>query len=150
TRAPLNFAINLTIYGSGRGRRTPCAGARQQASSISAVRQGLTQVPIRSGVLSLRRAATTESAVIRPVRGFSEGTFSVARVKRAEARSPATVWQWGSTEGSAQFPIIVGWGPMPASAGAAATLTLGGNPAAPSRAVPEKTSLGPLSPSSEI
>src|SRR5262249_59126315 len=76
---------------------TPCAGARRQASSISAVRQGLTQVPIRSGVLSLRRAATTESTVIRPVRGFSEGTFSIARVKRAESLSTSTVWQLRAT-----------------------------------------------------
>src|SRR5262249_50478734 len=150
TRAPLNFAINLTIYGRGRGPAgTPCAGARRQASSISAVRQGLTQVPIRSGVLSLRRTATTESAVIRPVRGFSEGTFSIARVKRAESLSTSTVWQLRSTEGSAQISIIVRSGPMPASASAAATLTLAGKPPAPPPAAPERTSLGPGSPSGE-
>ena len=49
-----------------------------------------------------------------------------------------------------QISIIVRSGPMPARASAAATLTLAGNPTAASRAVPEKTSLGPLSPSSEM
>src|SRR6516225_6662971 len=80
TRAPLNFAINRTVYGKlARGRRNGLRRSRPQAGAVSPVRQGLTQVPIRSGVLSLRRAATTESAVIRPVRGFSEGMFSIAR-----------------------------------------------------------------------
>src|SRR5262245_30501272 len=103
TRILLNFAINRTIYASGRGPPTGLEPERTgKGGSISPVRQGLTQVPIRSGVLSLRRAATTESAVIRPVRGFSEGMFSIARVKRAESLSTSTVWQLRSTEGSAQ------------------------------------------------
>src|SRR5262249_43613007 len=62
TRAPLNFAINRTVYGKlARGRRNGLRRSRPQAGAVSPVRQGLTQVPIRSGVLSLRRAATTES-----------------------------------------------------------------------------------------
>src|ERR1043165_1681756 len=44
-------------------------------------------VPTRSGACSLRSAARTERAVIRPVLGFSDGTFSIANVKRAEAAS---------------------------------------------------------------
>src|SRR5262249_59118360 len=106
----------------------------------------LTQVPIRSGALSLRRAVTTESAVILPVRGFSEGMFSIARVKRAESLSTSTVWQLRSTEGSAQISIIVWSGPMPASASAAATLTLAGKPPAAPPPPPAEASVGPLGP----
>ena len=91
---------------------------------------------------SLRRAASTESAVIRPVLGFSEGTFSIDSVKRAQSLSTSMVWQLRSTVGSAQISINVRSGPMPASESAAATLTLAGKPAAASRAVPQKTRFG--------
>src|SRR5262249_41543695 len=121
--------------------------ARGKRRSVLPVRDGLTQVPIRSGVLSLRRAATTESAVIRPVRGFSEGTFSIARVKCDESLSTSMVWQLRSTEGSAQISIIVRSGPMPARANAATTLTLAGNPPRASPPRPAETTFAPLRPS---
>ena len=46
--------------------------------------------------------------------------------------------------------IMVLSGPMPASDSAAATLTLAGNPAAASRAVPLNTSLAVFKPSTEM
>src|SRR5476649_2013711 len=52
--------------------------------------------------------------------------------------------------GSAQMSMVVRSGPMPASASAAATLTLAGKPLAASRALPEKTSLGSVMPSISI
>src|SRR5436190_22969255 len=113
-------------------------------------RQTERYVPTLSGEWSFRRAATTESAVIRPVLGFSEGIFSIARVNRAESLSTSMVWQLRSMVGSAQISIMVRSGPMPAIDSAAATLTLAGNPAAPSLAVPLNTRLGPLMPSSEM
>src|SRR5687767_7433407 len=68
----------------------------------------------------------------------------------AESASTSMVWQFRSTEGSAQISIVVCSGPTPASDRAAATFTLAGNPAAASRALPVNTSLGALSPSTEI
>ena len=43
------------------------------------------QVPTCSGEVSLRNAAITESAVIRPVFGFSEGMFSIDIVNEAKS-----------------------------------------------------------------
>ena len=73
---------------------------------MSVIYTGLTQVPIRTGEVSLRNAASTESAVIRPVRGLSEGMFSIDRAKRAESLSTSTVWQLWSSEGSAQIGAV--------------------------------------------
>src|SRR5262249_55365671 len=72
-------------------------------------------VPTRSGALSLRKAAITDSAVILPVLGFSDGIFSIASEKRAESASTSILWQLRVTEGSAQISIVVRSGPMPAS-----------------------------------
>jgi hypothetical protein len=44
-------------------------------------------VPTRNGACSLRKAASADSAVILPVFGFSEGTFSIESEKRAESAS---------------------------------------------------------------
>jgi hypothetical protein len=49
------------------------------------------QVPTCSGEVSLRNAAITESAVIRPVFGFSEGMFSIDIVNEAESES-TLIW----------------------------------------------------------
>ena len=92
-------------------------------------------VPTRSGAPSLRSAAMTDSAVIRPVLGLSDGIFSIENEKRAESESTSMEWQFRVTAGSAQISIVVRSGPMPASESAAATLTFSGNPAAASRAV---------------
>src|SRR5262249_11815113 len=135
-RTPRHTSCRLFGGGNGEG--------------FSPVYTGLTQVPTRRGERSLRRAASTESAVIRPVRGLSEGIFSIETVKRAESLSTSTVWQLRSTDGLAHISDTVRSGPIPASASAAATLTLAGNPAAASRAVPENTSLGSFSPSTEM
>ena len=47
----------------------------------------LAYVPTCSGEVSLRNAAITESAVMRPVLGFSDGTFSIDIVNEAESAS---------------------------------------------------------------
>ena len=65
--------------------------------------------------------------------------------KRALSASTSIVWVLRSIVGSAQISSRVRSGPIPASASAAATLTLAGKPRAPSRAVPSKTLVGPLS-----
>ena len=100
-----------------------------------------------SGLASFFNAAITESAVRRPVRGFSaEGTFSICIDKRAASASTSMRCVLRVTLGSAQISTFVRSGPMPASASAAATLTLAGKPRAASRALPEKTRLGLVSP----
>src|SRR5262249_61701190 len=110
----------------------------------------LHHVPTRSGALSLRSAAITDSAVIRPVLGFSDGMFSIASEKRAESASTSMLWQLRATAGSAQISIVVRSGPIPASESAATTLTFSRKPAAASRAVPLNTHFAVLSPSTEI
>ena len=55
---------------------------------------------------------------MRPVRGFSEGTFSIDIWNLAESESTSIAWQLRSTPGSAQISIVVRSGPMPASASA--------------------------------
>src|ERR1700738_5631977 len=52
------------------------------------------QVPIRRGAVSLRSAAITGSAVMRPVLGFSEGMFSIDIMKQAESDSTLILWQF--------------------------------------------------------
>ena len=63
-------------------------------------------------------------------------------VNRAASASTVTVWMLRVTVGSAQIRTFVRTGPTPASARAAATLTLAGNPAAASSALPSKTTRG--------
>src|SRR4029079_19036994 len=108
------------------------------------------QVPIRRGECSFRRAAMTERAVIRPVLGFSEGAFSMDKWKFAESLCTSIIWQFRSMAGASQIAMVVRSGPIPARERAAATLTLAGNPAAASRALPEKTRLASFNPSTEM
>src|SRR5713226_8977011 len=68
-------------------------------------------VPTRSGALSLRSAAMTESAVIRPVLGFSDGMFSIENEKWAESESTSMEWQFRVNAGSAHISIVVRSGP---------------------------------------
>src|SRR5262249_30249732 len=104
---------------------------------------GYAQVPMASGLASFLKAAMTESAVRRPVRGFSsEGTFSICIEKRAASASTSIRCMLRVTPGSAQISTDVPSGPIPANANAAATLTLAGNPRAAARAVPVNTHLG--------
>ena len=105
------------------------------------------QVPTRSDARSLRRQAMTESAVIRPVFGFSDGMFSIDIEKRAESESTSIRCMLRVTVGSAQISIVVRSGPIPANDRAAATLTLAGNPFAASRAVPSNILSGSVIPS---
>jgi hypothetical protein len=67
------------------GQLSPLGPGRLPPPSV--VKKLLTQLPTRRGACSLRRAASTDRAVIRPVFGFSEGTFSIARVSLAESLS---------------------------------------------------------------
>ncbi len=93
----------------------------------------------------------TESGVSRPVFGFSRlGTFSICKVRRAASASTSMRWMLRSTLGSAQISIVVRSGPIPASASAAATLTLAGKPWAASRALPVKTRSACSMPATEI
>jgi hypothetical protein len=71
---------NLVLMPSHRGPQLAHERARQ-AASLDAY------VPVRSGVVSLRSAAITESAVMRPVLGFSEGMFSIDVERQAESDS---------------------------------------------------------------
>src|SRR6202158_1125745 len=112
--------------------------------------EGNPQVPIRSGAVSLRSAAITDSAVMRPVLGFSEGMFSIDIMKQAESDSTLIWWQFRATAGSAQISIEVRSGPIPASDSAATTLTSAGNAAAASRAEPLNTQSAEFNPSMEI
>ena len=89
----------------------------------------------------------TESAVIKPVLGFSEGTFSMVIENRAELDLTLTRCVLRVTVGSAQISIIVRSGPMPASDKATATFRLAGNPFAACRAVPSSSFNGAQSPS---
>ena len=90
-----------------------------------------------------------EGATLFPVRGLSEGTFSIVMVKRTVSASTLMVWVLRVTVGSAQICNRVRSGPMPARLSAAATLTLAGKPAAPSRADPSNTFVGSVTPSTE-
>ena len=97
-----------------------------------------------------RRHAITLKGVLRPVRGLSDGTFSVVMVRRTESASSSIVWVLRVTVGSAQISSRVVSGPMPASDSAAATLTLAGKPRAPSRALPSKILVGVVIVSTSI
>ena len=77
----------------------------------------------------------TDSAVMRPVFGFSDGIFSIDIEKRAESDSTSIRCMLRVTVGSAQISSLVRSGPIPASDSATATFRLAGNPLAASRAV---------------
>src|SRR6185369_8145287 len=96
------------------------------------------QVPTRSDARNFRRQAITDSAVIKPVFGFSDGIFSIDIEKRAESDSTSMRWVLRVTVGSAQISTLVRSGPIPASDSATATFTFAGKPLAASRAVPSK------------
>src|SRR5579871_5155570 len=107
-------------------------------------------VPTRNGAWSLRSVAITDNATMRPVLGFSDGTFSIVNENRAASASTSMKGQFLTTAGSAQMSIVVRSGPMPARDSAAATLTFSGKPAAASRAVPANTRFAALRPSTEM
>ena len=87
----------------------------------------------------------TDSGASLPVRGLSSlGTASTVIVRRAAPASTRMVWMLRSTRGSAQICTRVRAGPIPASASAAATFALAGNPAAASSALPSKMQVGSL------
>jgi hypothetical protein len=62
----------------------------------------------------LTNKAITESAVIMPVFGFSEGKFSIVIEKRAQSESTSMRCTLRVTVGSAQISTVVRSGPMPA------------------------------------
>ena len=66
-----------------RARRPVQRPARRLPSPRSAG----AQVPIRNGAPILRRAASADKAVIRPVFGFSDGMFSISSANEAESAS---------------------------------------------------------------
>ena len=68
-------------------------GLRREALSPQAGRGEFPHVPTRSGACILRSAANAESAVMRPVFGFSEGMFSIVIENVAESDSTSMVWQ---------------------------------------------------------
>jgi len=89
--------------------------------------------------------------VIRPFGDFPRGRFRSRGVKCDESLSTSMVWQCALDRRIGpdfhHRPI----GPDAGRASAATTLTLAGNPAAASRAVPEKRrASAQLSPSSEM
>src|SRR5687767_2778120 len=101
------------------------------ALSLRALKEPLARlvhVPTRSDARSLRRQAMTESAVMRPVFGFSDGIFSIDMERRAEFDSTSIRCVLRVNVGSAQISIFVRSGPIPASDSAAATFRFAGNP----------------------
>src|ERR1044072_5924538 len=66
-----------------------------------AMRFKIRHVPTRSVAPSLRNVASTESATMRPVLGFSDGTFSIDSVNEAESASTSITWQFRVLAGSA-------------------------------------------------
>ena len=103
---------------------------------------GRGQVPTRKGLVSLRRAATTLCAVMRPVLGLAEGMFWISIEIEAESEATSTRWTLRSSEGSAQISRVVRSGPMPASETLTATFRLAGNPTVASRGEPRNTRRG--------
>lgn len=82
---PVNFPVSREFGGAQKSENVRSAAAWKPQGLVP--RGGVDHVPTRSGALSLRSAATTESAVMRPVRGFSEGMFSMASENFAEFAS---------------------------------------------------------------
>src|SRR4051812_24848417 len=140
-------ALHPLVRGDGKRDRTPRVLNNWGSGALAKCAD---QVPTASGECILRSAAITDSATFLPVFGFSDGMFSIDSVKRELSESTSMVWQFRVTAGSAQMSIMVRSGPMPASESAAATLTLAGNPAAASRAVPLNTSFAVFRPSTEM
>src|SRR5260370_26926053 len=138
------FAPIYAGCGSGRGTRPPDTQdydcflrlvyftSPLRLNFVSA----LAYVPTRSADRRLRRYAITDSAVIRPVFGFSDGIFSIDIEKLAESESTSTQWVLRVSAGSAQISSLVRSGATPASESATATLRFAGNPFAASRALP--------------
>ena len=113
--------------------------------------QAPAQVPTCSGEVSLRSAAITESAVMRPVFGFSDGMFSIPIVNEAEfGFDPDLMTVARHRPDRPRFRSSCDRGRCPASDNAATTLTLAGNAAAASRAEPLKTQRADFNPSIEI
>ena len=70
-----------------------------RSADPAAEKQATSEIASRSnphGAWSLRKAAITDRAVMRPVLGFSEGTFSIERANRAASLSTSMVWQFRS------------------------------------------------------
>src|SRR5262245_53425724 len=78
------------------------AGTKELVSSFTALFDSrVRHVPTRNDAPSLRKVASTDSATMRPVLGFSEGTFSIESVKDAESASTSITWQFRVLVGSA-------------------------------------------------
>jgi DNA-binding transcriptional LysR family regulator len=146
-------ALYFVIRSQTKGERPHVQGVRRLAGAQAKRRwpptaEGGAQLPTTKGAVKRRKRASTLSAVILPVRGFSsEGMFSIVMVRSAESDFTAMVCVLRLTPGSAQISARVASGPMPASDRATATLTLAGNPAIASRALPSNTLSGSFSPS---
>src|SRR5689334_10314873 len=115
------------MAGHGAGHRSRGTAASDGRDKPGHDDDHATQLPTFSVAARPRRHASTDSGVSFPVRGLSSlGTFSIVMVKRAAAASTRIVCVLRVTFGSAQISTRVRTGPMPASASAAATLTLAG------------------------
>jgi hypothetical protein len=68
-------------------RRAWAAALMQPSMAGAGAGNDAAYVPTCSGEVSLRSAAITESAVMRPVFGFSDGMFSIPIVNEAESES---------------------------------------------------------------
>ena len=91
-------------------------------------------VPIRTASISSRIALIIESAVIRPVFGFSLGMFSISTLRRPNSPWTSISWQLRLRPGTTEMLTSVRSGPMPARLNAADTLRLSGKPRTASRA----------------
>ena len=61
---------------------------------------------MRSGAVILRSVAITDSAVMRPVLGFSLGTFSIDMEKLALSATTSMAWVLRVRAGSAQISMV--------------------------------------------
>lgn len=77
----------------GRERESDSASKPAPAADDERGLPGETEIhePTRSVAPRLRSSRITERAVIRPVRGFSEGTFSIVMVRSATSDSTTIV-----------------------------------------------------------
>src|SRR6516165_3190996 len=107
------FEVDAQILGPERRcDRGGDVGKRRCISGCS-----LAHDPTRNTLVRLSNAAITDSAVTRPVPGFSGvGTFSMVISKRALSASTLIAWVLRFRLGSAQISSSVRSGPMPASA----------------------------------
>lgn len=104
-------------------------------------RSGRNHVPTRRVAVRSRNSAIVERYDSLPVRGFSEGTFSISTVSRPNSPWTATRCRLWARPGTAKIRVRVSSGPMPASESAASTLTLAGNARHASIAGPSKISV---------